>query len=320
MKALSLIFAGLLIYQSTFATVKMGGSGSDAGNGGGLAEKNLIFGQSELAKFIELCLSTNLCHTDAKENELLTQIAKTMSDELKVPLQFKSERTDKNSFHIDGVVRVARTGDRVGSPVLINTDLLYSKTKEGIPVAVDVPQALSILIHEYGHHHKVKDHARLDRLGTKLQTLVLNHEVRAEFWNGNAALSIYQFNSVRNDSEKKNITQLDRIVLENQDELVDLTEGVAKAFQCPGRSQAKGIRLYNAYGERGTHFDKSTQTLTKPMKAWFIASCSEGTEFDHGDVSLVLNFKKISDDHFSFLPEQTQIRFSGCKNDPGVCK
>ena len=319
MKLLTCFILSLFLVRSPEAA-SFGGSGSDAGNGGGLAEKNLIFAQTHLAKFIELCLNTNLCRTDKRESTLLKLILKSDAEELRTPLQFKNERANAKAFHIDRLVRVARTGDSVGAPIFINTDLLYSKGKEGVLVAMDVPQALSVLVHEYGHHHHEKDHTRLDELGTKLQTLVLNHEVRSEFWNGNAALSVYQFNSVRHDDDKKNITQLDRIVLENEDELFDLTEVVAKAFQCPDASAVKGIRLYNVYGERGTHFEQKSEVVTKPMKAWFIGSCGAGKELSHGDVKLNLNFKKIGTEKFSYLPDQTTVQFIDCKDHAEVCK
>jgi hypothetical protein len=251
---------------------------------------------------------------------LLKKISGSMDVEVKTPLHFDSEQAHPGKFMIDGLVRIARTTDEVGSPIHINSDLLYSKSKDGLSTATDVPLALSILIHEYGHHQGVKDHARLDQLGTKLQTLVLTHEVRSEFWNGNAALSIFQFNSVHHDLEKKNMNDLDRVVLENRTELYDLTDVITQAFHCPGQKPLKAIRLYNSYSERGTKFDAKTQILNRVMKAWFIANCEDGQEYDHGDLTLGLHFKKLGEENFLYLPEKTDVKFTECKKNPEVCK
>jgi hypothetical protein len=298
--------------------------GSDAGNGGGLAEKNLLFAYGNLQSFIDLCLETSLCRTDATENDLLKKIKDSLDQERKAPLDFRSDKATPDFFKIDGLIRVAKTGDNVGDPIFINQDLLYSTSPSGNEVAVDVPLATSILIHELGHHHGVKDHSALDRLGFKLQTLLLMHEERSEFWNGNAQLVVYQLNSVRSDADKKKISLIDQLVLENRSELYNLTGLLSEHMKCPisGSPAAfsPGLRLYNVYGERGIRFDSKTGLLTKPMKGWFIQNCEKGKEWDHGDFTLLLTFKKVGKEMFEFLPEKTRVTVTGCKERVEVCK
>ena len=311
----------ILLLQS-FAAIA-GGTGSDAGNGGGLAEKNVLFAFSHLQSFIGLCLNTSLCRTDLGENKMLGEISDSLLTEAKTPLDFRSDQKSLDFFRIDGLIRVAKTGDHVGDPIYINQDLLYSKLPSGesvISVAIDVPLAVSILIHELGHHHGSHDHNALDRLGSKLQTALLNHEERSEFWNEKAALVVYQLNAVRHDSDKSKIASLDQLVLENNSELYNLSDRLINQLKCPDGKAPLGVRLYNVYGKRGTHFDKKTMILTKPFEGWFIETCKLGSEEEHGDFTLELSFKKTGLEQFEFLPEKTVAKVIGCKKNQDVCK
>jgi hypothetical protein len=317
MKLISLVFIFLFLFSLSTAVA---GGGSDAGNGGGIAEKNMLFAYAELPHFIKLCLSTELCRTDTSENKLLAAILDSIDRERKVPLQFQSAQKQQNLFLIDGLIRVAKTGDDIGDPIYINQDLLYLRSKSGDSVAVDVPLATSILMHELGHHHGIKDHDALDRLGSKLQTLLLSHQEKSEFWNGNSALVVYQFNSVKRDEDKKNIASLDQLVLENDSELYNLTDLLVSKIRCPGGKAPVGVRIYNIYGMRGTRFNSKNSTITKPFQGWFIETCTQGAEYEHGDFRLDLTFDKIAPEKFKFMVTKTQVKVLNCKENSEVCK
>lgn len=302
------------------------GSGSDAGNGGGLAEKNVIFAYMNLEKYTDLCLESGLCRLTGPERALLTKIRGALSAEKAKEGQiiFRSEKEQPGFFEIEGQPRVAKTGNSVGDPIYVNTDLLYYPVS-GEMRAVDIPLSVSILVHELGHHQGVKDHAALDILGSKLQALLLTQSQRAEFWNGNAALITYQLNAVRRDEDKKKLNAVDQLLLENDwnggSELISLTEKVVAGIGCPGGSlKPLGIRFYNLHEERGVKFDKKNRLLTKPVQAWYILSCSPGAESDHGDVEIELGFKKLLDGSFRFLPELTRVSQISCLKDVRACK
>lgn len=237
---------------------------------------------------------------------------------------FFDRKKQPGFFRIEGQIRVAKTGDGVGDPIYLNTDLLYFPVS-GEVRAADIPLCVSILAHELGHHQGVKDHALLDVLGSKLQSLLLMQSQRAEFWNGNAALITYQLNAVRTDADKKKLHVADQILLENDwnggSELVSLTDEVLAAIHCPtGETKPNGVRFYNLHEERGVKFNPKTQTLIKPVQAWYILGCAPGEESDHGNIEIELSFKKLPDGSFRFLHELTRVSQVSCLKDTRVCK
>ena len=76
------------------------------------------------------------------------------------------------TFIIDGEVKIAKTGNDIGSPILLNLDLLYMKNEEGFFVPMTTPEATAVLIHELGHHHGIQSHSELDLLGTRVSTVL----------------------------------------------------------------------------------------------------------------------------------------------------
>jgi hypothetical protein len=266
-----------------------------------------------------------MCHLNSEETALLTSIAESLTEEFKNSSQlvFRSSKADPQFFKIDGLIRIAKTGDHVGDPIYINRDLLYTTVAQGEVKALDIPLAVSTLIHELGHHHLVKDHAKLDLLGTKIQTLLLTDSERSLFWNGNAAVITFNFNHVHSDDDKKRIQTKDELILEADGELHVLTDSIEKVLKCPGKrtktDQVTGIRLYNVHGNRGIHFDKKTSVLTKPFSAWYILSCEGGKESDHGDLNFDLSFRKRNDETFEFLQDKLIIQQVSCSSHPDSC-
>jgi hypothetical protein len=304
------IFVLSLVLLS-FPSARAGGS--EVGNGGGLAEKNLLFAYTNLPKFISLCLETPLCRLSADEKTLLEGIGLSLSKEQEKVGQLVFQ-TSSDFFKIDGLIRIAKTGNRIGDPIYLNSDLLYTATGPGQFKALDIPMALSILIHELGHHQGVQDHARLDLLGTKMQILAMTDSQRADFWNGNASLRTFQFNHVHADADKNHLLTTDQIVLENGGELHSLTEEILKTMPC------KALRLYNVHETRGVQFDAKTSILRKPFEAWYIQGCVPGQVSDHGNLKITLSFYKKADGLFDFRPAQTKIQKISCRDDSRVCK
>lgn len=143
----------------------------EVNNGGGFSEQNFLFAYSNLERFIDPCLSTEVCKIDDSERKILAQIKKSLVDERRAnsyPL-FKSGRLNEFNFNINGALRIAATGFDIGDPIYINLDLIYPKDFDGSTRALRVDEAVAVLIHELGHHHMVKDHQKLDFLGTKIQ-------------------------------------------------------------------------------------------------------------------------------------------------------
>lgn len=324
-----------------------GSEGSDAGNGGGISEKNILFAAKNLGHYLDLYLASQLnLHLESQPNlnlasqnekvivenekvendqKLLTQIKneldvlKTQSKELTV--LFQSNLLTQGSFIIDGQPRIARTGSQIGDPIYINRDLIYPIKKQGHFQVIDIPTAVSILVHELGHHHEIKDHQYLDLIGTKLQSFLYIHMLRAEFWNSNAAFITIQNNIVTADKDKGHLYEMDQVLLENRNTLTDLQSQILSQIQCPQKNQKPfGLRIYNIHEERGVQFNKKTQVLMKPAQAWYILSCKKDEESDHGDLELSLFFKKVGPEKFEFLPEQFRVIQKSCLQFPKSCK
>lgn len=295
--------------------------GSEAGNGGGLSEKNILFAYKHLNEYVDLCLKSRSCQLNAIEKALLEKIREVLPQEQKTPLVFFAESAKPGFFIIDGMPKIAKTGSLVGDPIYINLDLLYAKQSQNTYQFVDLPLSASILLHELGHHQGILDHALLDHLGTAMQTFLLTHSLRAEFWNGNAALITFQNNSVRSDKDKKHLRFMDQILLENGNELYDLQQDILSNIHCPLKTQkALGLRLYNVHEERGLSFDPQTQILKKPAVAWYVLSCKQDEESDHGDLKLELTFKKREDGTFEYLPQQFKVKQESCFLFPKACR
>ena len=320
MKNILLFTLLALLTFSGAAHARVGGS--DAGNGGGIAEKRLTFAYLNLERYLEFCLRGSMCRLSLDEINLLALIRTTLEDERRNPkqLQFVSGRETSDRFEIDGKVRIARTGDAVGSPILINTDLLYWTTTAGRQ-ALDMATAVSVLVHELGHHHSEKSHEKLDILGSKVQAIVKKQVLESVIWDGNISLQVVQFNLVRNDADKIKLHDIDQVLIESRDQFANLTHLVLEAVRCPNPAQSiKGLRIYNLHEERGMTYDAVTKIFTKPLRAWYVLSCEEGTQSDHGDLAITLALRRREGTNEpEFYPKQSQVRQIRCANDPNVC-
>lgn len=313
------LFILILVGALSFST--RGFCGSEVGNGGGIAEKNILFAFSSLGHFLNICLQTNACQLDETEKKLIKAIAADLPMEIKTQIVFDSEKKNPGFFKIDDQVRVAKTGDQVGDPIYINSDLLYTELSKNDFKPVDVPLAASILVHELGHHHSVRDHRSLDKMGTKIQMFLLTQTSRSDFWNSNAAVYTLQFNVVRRDEDKRQIKDIDQVILE-QKNIYNLTERILSAVQCPDKNdKVVGLRIYNLHGIRGIKFISKTKILKKPFEAWYILSCKAGEESDHGDLSFSLRFTQGQNKQdFSFNPELTEVTQTSCLKEKRVCE
>lgn len=149
-------------------------------NGGGIAEKNFIFAYQRLGHYLNLCLNSELCKLDKSQRSILQKINQGLPAEQKFSnqLQFLSEKSVPGTFMLGGEMKVAKTGSKVGSPIIINIDLIYTKNEMGYFIPVSVSEAVSILVHELGHHYGDYSHTDLDLLGVRV-AMMLQHKTYA---------------------------------------------------------------------------------------------------------------------------------------------
>lgn len=87
-------------------------------------------------------------------------------------LRFVSETDNPGFFLIDGKVRVAKTSNRLGDPIYLNTDIIDRE--------ISVPTAAAILVHEFGHQNGfrgIDSHSFLDKLGAKVRQSIENFSI-----------------------------------------------------------------------------------------------------------------------------------------------
>jgi len=210
-----------------FTSIAAFAGGGFVNNGGGLAEKNVLYAYEKLDTYIQICLDTNSCKLTTDQSNLLQKIAQTLPQERQAPqLSFQSEMQRRGTFMIDGNVRVAKTGNTIGSPIYINSDLLYTRGEGGSFDPVTIPEAVAILIHELGHHHGVYSHEMLDLLGVRVSLMLQKKIISTPLipWAPSEISA-----SVLNPNMLESYPQ---VLLTVGDEVLDVSEMYAREVRC----------------------------------------------------------------------------------------
>lgn len=222
------LIAALGILLTLLAQPAVAGGGDDIGNGGGIAEKNFLLALHSLENYSKVCLELDACRLSQDEKKTLHDIIRAVPIEklTKNFLQFVSGAKKPGFFVIDGELKVAKTGDRVGSPIFINTDLIYFRNHFGSTEAVSIPVALGILLHELGHHITAQSHAQLDSMGVKVASFLQNRIQTTPVlpWTQKIMATIVQ---------SPNAKSFPQILLNVGDSVVDISRRFEAALNCP---------------------------------------------------------------------------------------
>jgi len=218
-------FLCLLILSFCFSAFA---GGDLVNNGGGFAEKNIQFAYQRLGTYIQMCLTSEFCKIDGTQKQILNQIAAGLKDEQSVPgqLQFLSEKSKPGTFILNGEVKVAKTGSKVGSPIIVNVDLLYTKNSMGIYIPTSLPEAVAILIHELGHHYGNYSHTDLDLLGVRVAMLLENNIYNTPLIPWSQLISASFINTGSEDA-------FPDIIIYVQDQAIDISDKYRNAVFCP---------------------------------------------------------------------------------------
>lgn len=219
--------AALVVIASIATSAFAVGPGGDwVNNGGGIAEKNVLYAYERLDKYIEICLTSDTCKLDPRQRSIIAKIDKGLEQELRGRMiYFGSEQKTPGFFMIDGLVRVAKTGGNPGTPIYINADLLYSKGADGRYTAVSIPEAVAILVHEFGHHYGDYSHEELDLLGVRISMLLqskLSVTPLLPWDNGISAMVL----------TKDVYTAYPDVLLNVGDDVIDISKAVAEEAMC----------------------------------------------------------------------------------------
>jgi hypothetical protein len=228
MRKLKLAILGLFVSTSfVMGPRALAFMGDEVNNGGGLGEKNIILAYQKLGRYLDSCINSNACNIKDSEKNLLQKIAQDLPREYenKKQLVFKSGKKNPEIFTIDGEIKVAVTGNNVGSNIFVNIDLLNFKLDDGTNQALDLGQAISILVHEMGHHHGVHDHAKLDALGGKVALLNLNYFDKAPLLPFSKSVMVHVHN-------EKRIKAFPQSLLYIGEEVFDISNAVRRIVKC----------------------------------------------------------------------------------------
>lgn len=260
-------------------------AGNEKG-GAGIAENNLLFAYWNLENYITLCQASAGCQLTEGESKTLGQIKANLAEERKTkdPLVFKSEGKEPGFFLIEGLVRIAKTGYRVGDVIHVNTDLLYppvTVNMVGVPAygrPFDLPNAVSLLVHELGHHLGIKDHASLDLLGSKVQTIMrtTTQEVDGGPEERHLIATAINFGGV----------SFADLIVRDERHLHSLTAQLREGLKCPeGKGPLGGFWIWNLHW--GRYRFSGPNHFIRPLRARAQLYCgtaphgeSSSTEFE----------------------------------------
>ncbi len=203
--------------------------GDELNNGAGLGERIVLYAFNKIPLFIDLCLRSESCHVNDKETTILKSIRSSSAKELEqeAPVRFDSEKKNTGFFMIDGELKVAKTGDHVGSPIYVNTDLLYAVEIKNRLEPISINEAIAIMIHELGHHHGNFTHAELDYLGVKVGAISQNHIQTTPLMPYTKRVAAVVLNELKEKS-------FPVVLLYVHDEIVEVSQAFRKAIKCPG--------------------------------------------------------------------------------------
>jgi hypothetical protein len=203
-----------------------GWGGDLVNNGGGLAEKNVLYAYEKIDKYLQYCVTSSVCKLTDAQKVIAQKIYNGLPQEKAAgnQLQYISEQKVPGSFMIDGNIRIAKTGSTIGSPIVINTDMLYNKVGDTYE-ALTMPEAVAVLVHEFGHHYGSYTHEELDLIGVRVSMMMQQKMITTPMlpWNSFASASV--FNS-------KLRTDFPQVLLSVGTDLVDISEIYRRTVHC----------------------------------------------------------------------------------------
>ncbi len=313
--------------KKLFLILLIGTSFVKAGNelgGAGVAENNLMYAYWNLEVFIDVCLHSHAsCSLNAKEYQVLTQIRKNLVEEKKTKDQiiFASESKTKGFFLIDGFVRIAKTEYRVGAPIYINLDLLYPIKTVTAPSTthilphdrpLDIPLGAALLVHELGHHLGEKDHAALDLLGTKIQTVLRTYtqELDGGPRRRDILVNAYEYLS----------TGKSDLIIRDSEKVISLNPSFVPLLKCESGVEPKGYIFWNMHWMKETH---SAKESVMPLRVRIAINCGTpelGVKEEKREAIIDLKLKENDKHTWVFENFPTAVKISDCKKSPSECQ
>lgn len=291
----------------------VGRAGNEVG-GGGIAENNILFAYLNLEGFIDLCLHAPGCGLQPGEHEILRKIREALPQEKKTPkpIEFVSERQRPGFFYVEGQVRIAKTGFHVGDTIYVNTDMLYPDAVPmvaGVPAyrrPLDLPIAVSLLVHELGHHQGERDHAKLDLMGSRLQTLMRTNTQEVDGGPSERYLIATAIDYASGaDSD---------LILRDRTRLFSLRDDLRRHLHCPAGGKLAGYVLWNL------HWLRPLGDL-RPLRARVSLHCDSWTGRNEiaREIEVRIPLTRNQMGFLEWTKAPADIRQIDCEATPGRC-
>lgn len=263
----------LFILQSVIA--KETGGGVIVGNGAGVVEANFQHAYQVLDQLIPAYNENSEVNSES-EKILLQKIHRIIQDNLhnRDRFRFLSESMHPGFFDtgLSELSRIAKTGDRPGDVIYINSDLLYKDKKP----ALTFKQIVSLVFHEVGHQTGELNHQLLDSIGADIASYldVQTHHYQYKEKENHAIFSITNFSTQQN--------KMPILFLNWKNEKVhNLSSAVWAGFDCPPK-QTVSAELSNG------HF-QFTAEHRLVFRAWLQVQCVNEAFVSKRELTVQLN-------------------------------
>ncbi len=279
--------------------------GDDVNNGGGIAEKNILYAYTNMSNYLKICLDSSTCNLSSFEKDVVIKIFKSLKNEYmtKDQIIFVSEKEHPGTFILNGEMKIAKTGDDIGDHIYINTDLLYTKNSNNFYDAINLAQSVSILIHEFGHHHiSSYDYdnlcTKLDLLGNKISMLLNKYISSSKLLPFSNDIMVMVFN-------EKTKNSFPQILIYVFNEVIDASAEFKDVLRCPYLTLpwiGRDISINSKKKPLGTTFHNIYWEVKKSRKLTIIGHlynfCDQRSTF-------LTNNKKYNA-HISFMLEDNK--------------
>lgn len=255
-------------FSGAIDRVTVGGGGGIVGNGAGVVEFEFHQSKHIIDRVLGGCFPGNPCRFETENFQLaekiLALVRSSAGDLVRFEFVSGKERpgffnTGANEFH-----RIAKTTLTPGSPIYVNTDLLYET--DGKP-RLSFGQVVGLVVHELGHQTGEPDHRALDVLGSEVAQMLQGQSFYYRYASemGGSAFQL----GVTNLSFPAKIPL---VVLFANDRSRNLTTTITRMVKCQkAKTQFVGYEVTNG------HFSVPTSNAVLGVEidfnAWLRVSC-----------------------------------------------
>jgi len=291
---------------------------TEVGNHAGLTENNFVLAYHNIKEYIYFTLVNKRDTLKPDQKNILTKIYNSLNLEKETRNQVvflkASEHPGLFPPREDGTPGIAYTLRKIGAIIYINKEQLYPFNSSGVKTPLTISTVISVLVHEFGHHHGVLDEMWLDKLGYEVATSIVPNmdPIFLSYTNDDIRTQIIRYsNNVRPRP------YFDNIMINDGESWINLLPMLKKHLYCPMPFNRKVVGLLIMDG-----YWKDTHTLnpylTTSSLRTFCYSKHEGIRGFGNDIfRLKLHLKYDSNKKLKI--KALTFSYIRCDLNPTVC-